>query len=185
MKNVKLTFVLMAGLPGTGKSTLALALYKELGWTVIDKDAYKAAFLNDESASMDDKSASLMAYEKSFRVAEDELIKQKSVILDSAALRPVTIQNAENTAADVEAEIKEKVQIKVILCYVSRELRKKREQEKKSRIRLSPTSNTTTDPFTMDEYLRDFEHLPSDRLVLDTENSLVECLLQARKYLTG
>jgi len=37
----RLTLVLMAGLPGAGKTTLAYALGRELGWQVIDKDTYK------------------------------------------------------------------------------------------------------------------------------------------------
>jgi adenylylsulfate kinase len=35
--------ILMAGLPGTGKSTLSRALATELGGTVLDKDAMRAA----------------------------------------------------------------------------------------------------------------------------------------------
>jgi len=35
--------ILMAGLPGTGKSTLSRALAAELGGTVIDKDQVRAA----------------------------------------------------------------------------------------------------------------------------------------------
>ena len=35
--------ILMAGLPGTGKSTLSRALAAELGGTVLDKDAIRAA----------------------------------------------------------------------------------------------------------------------------------------------
>jgi shikimate kinase len=41
MNNPRLTLVLMAGLPGAGKSTLASALSRELDWHVIDKDRHK------------------------------------------------------------------------------------------------------------------------------------------------
>jgi shikimate kinase len=36
--SVRQTLVLMAGLPGTGKSTLGYALAKTFDWIVIDKD---------------------------------------------------------------------------------------------------------------------------------------------------
>jgi len=38
--------ILMAGLPGTGKSTLSRALAGELGGTVIDKDRFRAALFD-------------------------------------------------------------------------------------------------------------------------------------------
>jgi predicted kinase len=41
------TFVLMAGLPGTGKSTLAEAVAKELGGIVLSKDVVRAALFRD------------------------------------------------------------------------------------------------------------------------------------------
>lgn len=43
------TLVMFAGLPGTGKSTLALALGKSLGWPVIDKDILNAVLLTDQN----------------------------------------------------------------------------------------------------------------------------------------
>ena len=52
------TYVLMAGLPGTGKSTLADALARELNGVVLSKDAVRAALfagrLTDYSREQDD-----------------------------------------------------------------------------------------------------------------------------------
>ena|ERR1700744_4598213 len=54
----KITWVLFAGLPGTGKSTLAQALAKRLDAAVLDKDRVRAALfpgaLTDYSAPQDD-----------------------------------------------------------------------------------------------------------------------------------
>ncbi|MBV9692045.1 MAG: histidine phosphatase family protein [Ktedonobacteraceae bacterium] len=41
----KLTLVLMAGLPGTGKTTLAAELGRRLQWLVVDKDMLKLSLL--------------------------------------------------------------------------------------------------------------------------------------------
>jgi len=188
MKNVKLTFVLMAGLPGTGKSRLAFKLGEELGWSVIDKDKFKDEFLKE---GYNAEAASNKAYKESFKTAKNELIKRRSVILDSAALDPLTIKNAKKTVKSVEKRIQSEegiqieIQIKAILCYASSELRKERVQARKSHDRFSPISHTRADPSTMEGYLQLFKHLPPppDRLVLNTKDPLVECLLRARDYL--
>jgi predicted kinase len=52
------TYILMAGLPGTGKSTLAEALARELNGVVLSKDAVRAALfpgpLTDYTREQDD-----------------------------------------------------------------------------------------------------------------------------------
>ncbi len=40
------TLVLMAGPPGAGKTTLALAVSRALGWPVVDKDTLKGSTEN-------------------------------------------------------------------------------------------------------------------------------------------
>ncbi len=42
--------LLMAGHPGAGKSTLALAIGCALGWPVLDKDTLKSTLLQSEPA---------------------------------------------------------------------------------------------------------------------------------------
>jgi predicted kinase len=84
MKNTDLTFVLMAGLPDSGKTTLARALRRELHWHLIEKDGYKEALIDQ---GIDAEQAGKIAYELSFHMARNELVKQHmSVIFDIAAL---------------------------------------------------------------------------------------------------
>jgi len=85
MKNTQLIFLLMAGLPGAGKTTLSYELGRRLQWHVIDKDALKKAFLKH---GLENEAAGNVAYEQAFETAHHMLSNEKqSVILDSAALQ--------------------------------------------------------------------------------------------------
>ena len=171
MEKRSLTLALMAGLPGTGKSTLARALGPDLDWYVIDKDGFKDEFLKE---GQDDEKASRVAYQKSFDVAREKLTQHHtSVILDSAVLDRRTLDNAMDIVRSFE-----NIQLKVILCVASREQRIERVRNKRS------TSYTKADPLTKGAYLQLFKHLPSDRIEIDTDKPLETCLEQSKEYLT-
>lgn len=171
MKNSQLTLVLMAGLPGAGKSTLASALGRELNWHVIDKDRHKEVLLRQ---GVDEETAGRATYELAFETARTELMKQQaSVILDSAALHTFILENALNIVESVP-----NAHLKVILCVADRDLRNKRLRSRPLQI-----TNIRVNPETIADYLRLFQHLPPDTLVLFTINPLHEYLEEARNYL--
>ena len=171
-ESTKLTLVLMAGLPGAGKTTLAHALSRDLHWHVIGNDRYRKVLLKE---GLSDERAGRVAYELSFETARHVLIEQKaSVILDSGALHPFILENANNIVRDVE-----NTQLKVIFCVVHRDLRYER-----LRKRLwPPVTKITVDPETIAGYLQCFKHLPSNRLTLYTNEPFAKCLAKAREYL--
>lgn len=174
MANPQPTFVMMAGLPGAGKTTLAYALGRAFQWQVIDKDSYKHVLLKQ---GLDDDSASSAAYELSFAMARDMLTKQQaSVILDSAALQRFIIDNVKEICGIADA------QLKVILCVADRDLRNYRQ-----RTRPYQPTNIRVDPATIGDYLQHFKHLPPepDTLTLYTIAPFEECLAQARDYVIG
>jgi predicted kinase len=171
MNNSRLTLVLMAGLPGAGKSTIASALSRELNWHVIDKDRHKEVLIKHE---LDEEKAGIATYELAFEIARSVLIRhQASVILDSAALHTFILDNVQGIVHSVP-----NAQLKVILCVADRDLRNRRLRDRPAQI-----TAIRVDPETIADYLPLFKHLPPDTLVLYTNRSLEDCLADARNYL--
>lgn len=171
MQSNRLTLLLMAGLPGAGKTTLAGSLGCALGWHVIDKDKRKQEMMKQGD---DDDTSGRRAYDLSFAKAREMLsIQRTSVILDSAALQRFILASARDIVSSVE-----NARLKVILCVADRDLRN-------DRLRKRPAQITTirVDPFSIIDYLQHFEHLPSDKLTLFTHIPLEECRAQAIDYL--
>lgn len=164
------TFVLMAGLPGAGKTTLAFALGKTLRWLVLDKDMYKGLLL---TMGMIDELASAMAYELLFEIAYDLLARQHmSIIFDSSALHLFVITRALAITHTAHARLK------VVLCSANDEVRHARMSARNSGF--SP-SLVHTVPLQDDRFL--FSHLPADALVLHTIQPFEECVERAILYL--
>jgi predicted kinase len=145
--NSKLILLLLAGLPGSGKTTLSRALGRDLQWHVVDKDALKKAYLDQ---GLENEAAGYVAYEQAFETARNMLSKEKrSVILDSAAVQKFIAARAEEIAAAIP-----QVRLKVILCIADRDLRKER-------MRNRPPQITTihVDSATIADYFQIFRHL--------------------------
>ncbi|MFL5654255.1 MAG: AAA family ATPase [Ktedonobacteraceae bacterium] len=165
------TLVMMAGLPGAGKTTLAYALGRELGWQVIDKDTYKEVL---SKQGLDDDRASKVAYELSFAQARILLIKRQiSVILDTAALHRFILDEVIEIVRCID-----EAHLKVVFCVADRHLRNERLRNRPDQ----PTS-IRVDPDAISDYLRYFDHLPDDKLTLLTNVPLIECVAKARKYI--
>jgi predicted kinase len=171
MNESQLIFLLFAGLPGVGKTTLSCELGRHLQWHVIDKDALKKAFMDQ---GLENEAAGYIAYEQAFETAYHVLTNEKrSVILDSAALQKFIVARAREDVSAIPH-----VKLKVILCVADRDLRN-------DRMRKRPSQITTIhiDPATIVDYFQIFSHLPEDTCILYTNRPLKECLADAIKYL--
>lgn len=78
--------IIFSGLPGTGKSSLAEAVAKELGIPVFAKDWLEATLLRSGlRPTVEDKPLGFAGYELLTVLAERQLMLGQSVILDSVA----------------------------------------------------------------------------------------------------
>lgn len=168
----KLSLVMVAGLPGTGKTTLSQALGKRLSWIVLHADTIKYTLSN---SGMSKENAARMAYDVLFALTKDVLVHQKkSLILDSTARHLFAIERATELAHVSYA------QLKVIHCTVSQNDRYQRLEKRTERI-LHPTNKAFNGDL---EYRQLYQHLPAHTLILDTAQSLEKCVIEAHEYIS-
>ena len=166
------TLVLMAGMPGAGKSTLALALGRQLGWPVLDKDTIKTALLEE---AVPESIAGPASYYLPLALCRDLMVQQQlSVIFDSPAAYPNVAEQAQKIADAANG------QLKVIFCSADSNVRNQRLSERPRRL-----SQMQSDPSTDEETGRRFLHLPLGTLRLDMERPLLELVTKALAYITS
>lgn len=161
----------MAGMPGSGKTTLALALGRSLGWPVIDKDTLKSPML---IKGISESLAGPASYALMLELADDLLVRQHlSAILDSPGRFPSVLTRVQAISAQTGAALK------IIRCVASRELRRQRMTERVAR----PSQWNANTVMPDDQEQSMFVHLPSDILIIDTSRSLEQCMAEAIAYI--
>lgn len=166
MESTSSVLILMAGMPGAGKSTVALALGDAFSIPVIDKDVVVSALLD---ADVTEDIAHSAAYNATFDLVEHLVrVQRKSVIVDTPAVYPSTLDWATMLCIETGA------QLIPVLCSADGETRYDRMAMRKG-LR-SHSKGTSRTPGTARER---FAHLPDDTIELDTMKPLDDIMREA------
>lgn len=164
--------IVMAGLPGTGKSTIARGLAEELGGVVLNKDALRADLfqkLVEYSTEQDDFVQDLM-----LRTAEYLLARHPELLVffDGRTFsRTYQIKSVIDTAERLGTPWR------IIECMCAERIAKKRIEKGHKH----PAKNRTVELYLK---IRDsFEEIEFPKLVVDTGAGMDRALAEARSYL--
>jgi predicted kinase len=167
--------ILMAGLPGTGKSTLSRALGAELGGTVIDKDQVRASLFSpadiEYSTPQDDFCMAVMLKVAGYLFRKDP---SRFVFLDGRTFsRPYQLKRATGFAAAIGQSWR------ILECTCS-------ENTARQRLRDDPSHFAANRGF--DLYLQvkaRFEEITFPKTVIDTDQGLETCIQLATAALVS
>lgn len=166
--------ILMAGLPGTGKSTLARALAAQCQGVVLDKDEIRSVLFPppyvEYSAGQDDFCQSLMLETAAYLLARYPDLR---VFIDGRTFsRAYQIQNALAAASRVPTSWR------IIECVCAEATARRRlEAARSSHL----AQNRTYELYK--KLQAEFDPIPTPRLVVDTDTPLEDCIVAALPYL--
>lgn len=162
MQSNRPVLLLMAGLPGAGKSTLALAVGRRLAWPVLDKDTVKTGLL--ELGATEDLAAQA-SYVLLQELAQDLLVGQGlSVVLDTPSSYERVIEAATQITKQGGGVLR------IVLCEASLETRAQRLATRQRRLSHVAAIDEAAEAVIQ----RRFKHLPKHTLRVSTEGPAEE-----------
>ena len=167
--NAPLTLVMLAGMPGAGKSTLARALADQLGWLVLDKDVVHTTLLAQGVAA---DQAGPVAYQVTVSLAEDLVQRQhRSLLLDTAGRQPSILAACQRIAQASGSRLR------VVRCTAPSIVRAARMAG-----RAGLPSQWAADDTPPEVEAAWYAHLPAETLLLDMTQPLAAALAQAAVF---
>jgi predicted kinase len=170
--------IAMAGLPGTGKSTLAHHLADACAGVVLDKDVIRAALfptaLVEYSTRQDDFCMSILFQVAAYMLHNDAHL---SVIIDGRTFsRTYQIEALEQLAEELHAPLK------LIECTCSDESARRRLEGKRAEGKKHLAANRDYQLYLAIKAR--FEPIREPKLVVNTDEDLAKCLAECLAYLS-
>ncbi len=169
--------IVFAGLPGTGKTTLARAVARELRATYLDKDTIKDAAMALARARKIEGGAEFagaLSYELLIPLAKDNLTLGLPVVVDSPAGYRVFQDQVDELARQV------RVEIRLVECITTDEAQWQQRIERRGE---TLPEHRTRDWEALQQARARFERLTGPRLVVDTAELLPVNLRKVLAYL--
>lgn len=168
--------IMMAGLPGSGKSTLSRALAQRCGGIILDKDSLRAALFPPEhieySRDQDDFCQQLMLATAEYLLSRDPKLR---IFLDG---RPFSRRYQRQQVAAAAIRLRAPLAIIECVCSDSTALARLRRDDQTG---AHPAANRNANLYA--QLKNEFEPFTEPRLAVDTDQPLAECVRQAEAYL--
>jgi predicted kinase len=169
--------IVFAGLPGTGKSSLARGLARELRTAYLDKDTIKDCAMRlagEMSLEQGAKLAGALSYELLIDLARDNLTLGSAVVVDSPAAYRTFREKIKAMARAVKADLK------LIECICTDEQMLRDRVERRGQ---ALPAYRTRDWQTYQQDRNRFERITDPHLIVDTAESETLNLRKIRAYL--
>ena len=167
--------VIMAGLPGSGKSTVARALAERLPATVLDKDVIRAALFApahvEYSRAQDDFCQEIMLQTAAYLLGRN----LSYIFLDG---RTFSRRYQRERVLEFCSQLEKRWAILECVCSETTALAR---LEKAAVERIHPATNRTPELYRQIQKI--WEPIDDPKLVIDTEASLESCVERATQYL--